>query len=151
MIAELCSHMIALDCRQSQLIARIEHGSIPAIACDRDCTRSHTIAELFTYNRRLSLAIECDLLRSSAIICEPGFSYQIWCTPGTLIALHHGRKTKSESFASCRGRVNISGGSKIAWINVECNGIHCLLPFLRKLKSVCGPLRLLLFLRDKGK
>ena len=31
----------------------------------------------------------------------------------------HGRKTKSESFASCR--VNISGGSKIAWINVECN------------------------------
>ena len=27
----------------------------------------------------------------------------------TLIALHHGRKTKSESFASCRGRVNISG------------------------------------------
>ena len=28
-------------------------------------------------------------------------------------------------------------------------GIHCLLPFLRKLKSVCGPVRLLLFLRDK--
>ena len=28
-------------------------------------------------------------------------------------------------------------------------GIHCLLPFLRKLKSVCGPARLLLFLRDK--
>ena len=40
----------------------------------------------------------------------------------TLIALHHGRKTKSESFASCRGRVNISCGSEIAWINVECNG-----------------------------
>ena len=39
----------------------------------------------------------------------------------TLIALHHGHKTKSESFASCRGRVNISGSSKIAWINVECN------------------------------
>lgn len=37
MIAELCSHMIAL----------IEHGSIPAIACARDRTRS--IAELFTY------------------------------------------------------------------------------------------------------
>ena len=36
----------------------------------------------------------------------------------TLIALHYGR----ESFASCCGRVNISGGSKIAWINVECNG-----------------------------
>ena len=40
----------------------------------------------------------------------------------TLIALHHGRKTKSESFTSCRGRVNISGGRKIARINVECNG-----------------------------
>ena len=39
----------------------------------------------------------------------------------TLIALHHGRKTKNESFTSCRGRVNISGGSKIARINVECN------------------------------
>ena len=40
----------------------------------------------------------------------------------TLIALHHGRKMKSESLASCRCRVNISGGSEIAWINVECNG-----------------------------
>ena len=29
---------------------------------------------------------------------------------------------KSESLASCRCRVNISGGSEIAWINVECNG-----------------------------
>ena len=38
------------------------------------------------------------------------------------MALHHGRKSKSESFASCRGRVNISGGSEIAGINVECNG-----------------------------
>ena len=28
-------------------------------------------------------------------------------------------------------------------------GIHCLLPFLRKLKSVCGPAQLLSFLRDK--
>ena len=27
--------------------------------------------------------------------------------------------------------------------------IHCLLPFLRKLNSVCGPTRLLSFLRDK--
>ena len=27
--------------------------------------------------------------------------------------------------------------------------IHCLLPFLRKLKSVCGPVRLPLFLLDK--
>ena len=47
-----------------------------------------------------------------------------WQTGGvrTLIALHRGRKTKSESFTSCRGRVNISGGSKIARINVERNG-----------------------------
>ena len=27
--------------------------------------------------------------------------------------------------------------------------IHCLLPFLQELKSICGPARLLLFLRDK--
>ena len=68
----------------------------------------------------------------------------------TLIALHHGRKTKSESFTSCRGRVNILGGSKIARINSwNVMGIHCLLPFLRKLKSVGRPARLLLFLRDK--
>ena len=40
----------------------------------------------------------------------------------TLIALHHGRIMKGKSFLFCRGRVNISGGSKIAWINVECNG-----------------------------
>ena len=40
----------------------------------------------------------------------------------TLIALHHGGKTKSESFASCRGRVNIFGGSEIALLNEECNG-----------------------------
>ena len=40
----------------------------------------------------------------------------------TLIALHHGRKIKSESLGSCRGRVNISGGSKMNWMNVECNG-----------------------------
>ena len=32
----------------------------------------------------------------------------------TLIALHRGRKMKNKSFASCRGRVNISGSSKIA-------------------------------------
>ena len=40
----------------------------------------------------------------------------------TLITLHHGRKMKNKSFASCRGRVNISGSSKIARINVEFNG-----------------------------
>ena len=39
----------------------------------------------------------------------------------TLIALYHGRKMKNKSFASCRGPVNISGSSKIAWINVEFN------------------------------
>ena len=32
----------------------------------------------------------------------------------TLITLHHGCKTKNESFTSCRGPVNISVGSKIA-------------------------------------
>ena len=40
-----------------------------------------------------------------------------WPSPGgvrTPIALHHGRKMKNKSFASCRGRVNISGSSKIA-------------------------------------
>ena len=66
----------------------------------------------------------------------------------TLIALHHDRKTKSETFTLCRGQVNISGSSKLAWINVKCNE-DSLLPFLRKLKSVWRPARLLLFLRDK--
>ena len=50
--------------------------------------------------------------------------FKFACNAGgvrTLIALHHGRKTKSESLASCCGRVNISSGSKIARINVECN------------------------------
>ena len=67
----------------------------------------------------------------------------------TLIALHHGRKTKNKSFASCRGRVNISGSSKIAWINVEFNGNSLSVAVPSKVKSVCGPVRLLLFLRDK--
>ena len=40
----------------------------------------------------------------------------------TLIALHYGCKMKNESFTSCRSRVNISSGSKIVQINVECNG-----------------------------
>ena len=53
------------------------------------------------------------------------------------------------SHVSCRGRVNNSGSSKIAWITRNLMEIHCLLQFLRKLKSVCGPVRLLLFLRDK--
>ena len=49
--------------------------------------------------------------------CHQLISSEVSPAPGgvlTLIALHHGRKTKSESFASCRGRVNISGGSEIA-------------------------------------
>ena len=40
----------------------------------------------------------------------------------TLIALHHGRNTTSESFVSCRGRVNVFGGSELAWISVDGNG-----------------------------
>ena len=67
----------------------------------------------------------------------------------TLIALHHDGKTKSETFILCRGQVNISCSSKLAWINMKCMRIHCLLPFLRKFKSVWRPARLLLFLRDK--
>ena len=74
------------------------------------------------------------------------FQIQMSCT---LIALHHGRKTKNKSFASCRGRVNISGSSKIAWINVEFNGNSLSVAVPSKVKSVCGPVRLLLFLRDK--
>ena len=42
----------------SHSIARIDHGSIPAIALDH--TRSHSIAELFTYYRKQSSAIACD-------------------------------------------------------------------------------------------
>ena len=34
----------------------------------------------------------------------------------TLIALQHGRNTKRESFVSCRGRVNVFGGSEEVWI-----------------------------------
>ena len=34
----------------------------------------------------------------------------------TLIALHHGRNTKNELFASCHGRMNILGGCEVAWI-----------------------------------
>ena len=66
----------------------------------------------------------------------------------TLIALYHGRKTKNKSFASCRGRVNISGSSKIAWINVEFNGNSLSVAVPSKVKSVCGPGRPLLFLLD---
>ena len=56
---------------------------------------------------------------------------------------------KSESFTSCCGQVNISGGSKIARIDIECNGDSLLLPFFWKLKSVDRPVQLLLFLHDK--
>ena len=56
---------------------------------------------------------------------------------------------KSESFTSCCGWVTISCGSKIVWIDVECNGDSLLLPFFWKLKSVGRPAQLLLFLCDK--
>ena len=65
--------------------------------------------------QRLNPALWLVKDRSAALYySEPG-------SVRTLIALYHGRKTKNESFASCRGRVNISGVSKVAWINVECN------------------------------
>ena len=57
MIAELCLHMIVLDRRLLQPIAR----SIPAIALDR--TRSQSCSHI----------IADDRLRSSAIIRGPGF------------------------------------------------------------------------------
>ena len=60
---------------------------------------------------------------------------------GTLITFHHGRKTKSESFASFRGRVNISGGSKIAWINVECTEDSLSVAVPSKVKKVFAGLR----------
>ena len=68
----------------------------------------------------------------------------------TLIALHQGRKTKNKSFATCRSRVNISGSSKIAWINVEFNGNSLSVAVPSKFKSVCGTVQTLLFLLDKS-
>ena len=67
----------------------------------------------------------------------------------TLIALHHGRKTKSESFASCRGRVNIFGGSEIALLNEECNGDSVSVAVHSKVKKCLRNKALLLFLCDK--
>ena len=58
-------------------------------------------------------------------------------------------KTKSESFASRRGRVNISGGSKIAWINVECNEDSLSVAVPSKVKKCSQACVLLLFPRDK--
>ena len=67
----------------------------------------------------------------------------------TLIALHHGGKTKSESFASCRGRVNIFGGSEIALLNEECNGDSVSVAVHSKVKKCLRNKALLLFLCDK--
>ena len=67
----------------------------------------------------------------------------------TLIALHHGRKTKSESFASCRGRMNIFGGSEIALLNEECNGDSVSVAVHSKVKKCLRNKALLLFLCDK--
>ena len=138
MIAELCSHTIALDCRRSQPnMVLFPRSPVIAIACDRDRTRSQSCSHIIADDRWWSSAIACDRLRSyvnQALVTK----YDTHQAVRTLIELHRSRKRKSESFASCRSRVNISGGSKIAWINVECNGIHCLLPFLRKLKAFAG-------------
>ena len=67
----------------------------------------------------------------------------------TLIALHQGRKTKNKSFATCRSRVNISGSSKIAWINVEFNGNSLSVAVPSKVKKCLRACGLLLFLLDK--
>ena len=67
----------------------------------------------------------------------------------TLIALHQGRKTKNKSFATCRGRMNISGSSKIAWINVEFNGNSLSVAVPSKVKKCLRACGLLLFLLDK--
>ena len=44
-------------------------------------------------------------------------------------------KRKTSHFAFWRGRVNISGGSEIAWINVECNGDSLSVAVLSKVKK----------------
>ena len=58
-------------------------------------------------------------------------------------------KWNNKSFASCRGRVNISGSSKIAWINVEFNGNSLSVAVPSKVKKCLRACGLLLFLLDK--
>ena len=67
----------------------------------------------------------------------------------TLIALHHGRKTKIESFASRRLEVNFFGGSEIAWIYVDCSGDSVSVAVPSKVKNFDGPARLPSFLPDE--
>ena len=57
----------------------------------------------------------------------------------TLIVLHDGRKMKSEAFTSCRGRVNISGGSEIARIDIECNAVAILLKVKKHWQACATP------------
>ena len=62
------------SCIPSSLVRSVSSEFRNATLNSLNFCSSHTIAELFTYDRRRSLAIECDGLRSSAIRCEPGFS-----------------------------------------------------------------------------
>ena len=80
--------------------------------------RTNQIVALGFVSRTNQIAALRHVSRTNHIIA---FEYPATGGVRTLIALHHGCKTKSESFVSCRGRVNISVSSKIARINVECN------------------------------
>ena len=67
-----------------------------------------------------------------------------------LIALHHGRKRKNVGFfASYRSGLVIFSSSKNRTNTCNFMGTLCLLPFLRKLKSVFSPASLLPFLCDE--
>ena len=63
---------------------------------------------------RFFVVLLCDPALSLYFISQTVCALCMWCI--------HCTKTRSESFAFCRGRANISGGSKTAWINVDCNG-----------------------------
>ena len=72
----------------------------------------HKYSRTNSYNSAMTVIAQDDHLTAGAwATCDKLYA------PGgvrTMIALHHGRKTKNKSFASCRGRVNISGNSKIS-------------------------------------
>ena len=94
------------------------------IVLDMDRDISQCVIKSRKYSWRNKYLLNSHL---SIMLCKRNKATLLQSNPGSvraLIALHHGRKTKSESFASCRcrGRVNVSCGSEIAWINVECNG-----------------------------
>ena len=74
-----------------------------------------------TLNKLTKGVVQVDYWFGKLVVHNLTFPQSDWfedhIDPGgvrTLLALHHGRKMKSESLAPCRGRVNISGGSKIA-------------------------------------